>query len=216
MIKTFSGGLVYEYSQEPNNYGLVEIMDSGDIRILPDFMTLKAQLESLPEIVSGKFVQNSLGNLKSSQKPELPKCKKTYPNLEISKTLPKVANNFVEAGIDIQRGKYVELTQDDLTSNYTVFNYKGDPYVIDDTIEIVFDHMSGSELIKTSKLGKKQNCKYNNIIPRIQHDIFKHNICHISIGEYILTHHIAGSSLLAKLVIKSLVQFIILEFIYLL
>ncbi|RMD45092.1 hypothetical protein DV735_g172, partial [Chaetothyriales sp. CBS 134920] len=47
MSKVFSGGLVYEYSQEPNNYGLVNISSSGDIALRTDYENLQEQYNSL-------------------------------------------------------------------------------------------------------------------------------------------------------------------------
>lgn len=44
MTGVYSGGLVYEYSEEPSNYGLVEI-DGSDVSTLPDFDALKDALE---------------------------------------------------------------------------------------------------------------------------------------------------------------------------
>lgn len=44
MTSVFSGGLVYEYSQEPNNFGLVEISsDRKSVDKLGDFDALKKQ-----------------------------------------------------------------------------------------------------------------------------------------------------------------------------
>ncbi|KAL2360189.1 beta-glucanosyltransferase [Blastomyces dermatitidis] len=40
MTSVYSGGLAYEYSQEPNNYGLVELKD-GKVKTRKDFDTLK-------------------------------------------------------------------------------------------------------------------------------------------------------------------------------
>ncbi|OAL39148.1 hypothetical protein AYO20_01466 [Fonsecaea nubica] len=47
MTPVYSGGLVYEYSQEPSNYGLVEI-DGNSISELPDFGTLQKQFANTP------------------------------------------------------------------------------------------------------------------------------------------------------------------------
>lgn len=46
MSSVFSGGLVYEYSQEANNYGVVEIKD-GKVSKLPDFDNLKKAFKSV-------------------------------------------------------------------------------------------------------------------------------------------------------------------------
>ncbi|EJT71835.1 1,3-beta-glucanosyltransferase gel2 [Gaeumannomyces tritici R3-111a-1] len=47
MMGVFSGGVVYEYTQEPNNYGLVEVAKDGSVTLLDDYYTLKAQLAKL-------------------------------------------------------------------------------------------------------------------------------------------------------------------------
>lgn len=47
MTAVYSGGLVYEYSQETNHYGLVTINDTG-ISPLPDFTALQSQLKNNP------------------------------------------------------------------------------------------------------------------------------------------------------------------------
>ena len=45
MTSVYSGGLVYEYSQEPSNYGLVSIK-GGSVTELPDFATLQAAFKN--------------------------------------------------------------------------------------------------------------------------------------------------------------------------
>jgi 1,3-beta-glucanosyltransferase GAS3 len=47
MMGVFSGGVVYEYSQEPNNYGLVNITDSGDVELFEDYDLLQEELNQL-------------------------------------------------------------------------------------------------------------------------------------------------------------------------
>ena len=47
MTGTFSGGVVYEYSQEKNNFGLVEIDGSGDLELLVDYDNFQNQLNQL-------------------------------------------------------------------------------------------------------------------------------------------------------------------------
>ncbi|RMZ77724.1 hypothetical protein DV738_g4278, partial [Chaetothyriales sp. CBS 135597] len=47
MSKVFSGGLVYEYSQEPNDYGLVNISSNGDVALRTDYENLREQYNSL-------------------------------------------------------------------------------------------------------------------------------------------------------------------------
>jgi 1,3-beta-glucanosyltransferase GAS3 len=50
MSRVFSGGVIYEYTQEPNNYGLVEMegsSGSGDVTILQDYDNLLQQMNNL-------------------------------------------------------------------------------------------------------------------------------------------------------------------------
>ncbi|EXJ84693.1 hypothetical protein A1O3_05363 [Capronia epimyces CBS 606.96] len=47
MTPVFSGGLIYEYSEEPNNYGLVNLNDNGTVSIFEDYDNLRKQYDSL-------------------------------------------------------------------------------------------------------------------------------------------------------------------------
>ena len=47
MTVVFSGGLIYEYSEEPNNFGLVSLNDNGTVSILQDYDNLRQQYNSL-------------------------------------------------------------------------------------------------------------------------------------------------------------------------
>ena len=50
MATVFSGGLIYEYSNETNNYGLVQISDNGTtVTKLPEFYNLKKKYDSVPD-----------------------------------------------------------------------------------------------------------------------------------------------------------------------
>ncbi|BDD62338.1 1 3-beta-glucanosyltransferase gel2 [Monascus purpureus] len=47
MTQAFSGGLVYEYSEEPNNYGLVQLNSNGSVTLLVDYYNLQKQYNKL-------------------------------------------------------------------------------------------------------------------------------------------------------------------------
>jgi len=47
MTPVFSGGLIYEYTQETSNYGIVQINSDGSINLLSDFNSLQGQFNSL-------------------------------------------------------------------------------------------------------------------------------------------------------------------------
>jgi hypothetical protein len=67
MTGVFSGGVVYEYGQEENNYGLAQVNNDGSIDLLADFRTLQNQY--------AKLDFKSVQNVKAIGKPITPpKC----------------------------------------------------------------------------------------------------------------------------------------------
>jgi 1,3-beta-glucanosyltransferase GAS5 len=47
MTSVFSGGLVYEWTQETDDYGLV-VLSNGNVTLLPDYNNLKSEFEKTP------------------------------------------------------------------------------------------------------------------------------------------------------------------------
>ncbi|RVX67172.1 hypothetical protein B0A52_08606 [Exophiala mesophila] len=47
MTGIFSGGLIYEYSEEPNNYGLVDLNTNGSVSIRVDYNNLREQYNQI-------------------------------------------------------------------------------------------------------------------------------------------------------------------------
>lgn len=90
MTKVYSGGLVYEYSQEASKYGLVEI--NGDsVEELPDFTALKSAYAGTPNPTGdGGYLANGQASqcpsqsstwdvtLKSNELPSLPDGAKDF------------------------------------------------------------------------------------------------------------------------------------------
>ena len=156
MIDVFSGGLVYEFSQEPNNYGLVEIQPNGDVKILRDFIQLKKKFDTLPELDYNYIVQSMKDNAKEIQtklknfKTSIPKCELLYPNLDISKGIPpSIAQTLIETGMDVPHGKYVELTAEEMTSHVKYILENGETLNIVNTIDILVDLEFESHTIKS-------------------------------------------------------------------
>ncbi|KAK8107307.1 1-3-beta-glucanosyltransferase gel2 [Apiospora kogelbergensis] len=58
MTPVFSGGVVYEFAQEPNNYGLAEVNKDDSVKLLSDFKSLKDQYAK----VDWKAVQSVKAN----------------------------------------------------------------------------------------------------------------------------------------------------------
>jgi len=108
MAKVFSGGLVYEFTQEVNKYGLVEFNNNtGKITPLSDFNALKEQFANV-ELPSGDGGSSTSG--KASTCP-------TKSNLwQASDTLPKFPQN---AEIYIQNGGGKPLGNDGPNNMWT-------------------------------------------------------------------------------------------------
>lgn len=90
MTKSYSGGLVYEYSQEESKYGLVEI-DGNNVNELPDFTALKSAFAGTPNPTGdGGYLSNGQASqcpsqsktwdvtLKSNELPSLPDGAKDF------------------------------------------------------------------------------------------------------------------------------------------
>ncbi|CAG8738624.1 32103_t:CDS:2, partial [Racocetra persica] len=59
MTSVWSGGIVYEWSQESNSYGLVEIDKDGNAKKLQDFINLQQQFSKITIPSSGTFTQKN-------------------------------------------------------------------------------------------------------------------------------------------------------------
>lgn len=108
MLEVFSGGLAYEYSQETNNYGLVEILEENNgIKLLSDFHELKKSYNStiIPEFTTDKL----------NNDPKLGKtCQRHYPNLNINIDVNEtLSEKLIEKGVNVAVGKYVQINPKD-------------------------------------------------------------------------------------------------------
>lgn len=103
MTNVFSGGLIYEFAQEPNNYGLVDIAPDGSAQLLPDYDTLKVQYN---------ITKVSYDFSKDRQAPRPEKCKKMYANLMNANApvpdspVPDLVKNGVK---DVKMGSFVHV-----------------------------------------------------------------------------------------------------------
>lgn len=159
MTDVFSGGLLYEYSQQPNNYGLVDYDEDGNVILLPDFSMFKKQITKIkdvvlseelplhnPEIINGKSTKE-VNSLTSK------KCKTQYDNLDISKGTPKslVSISATKRLTNKEKGKYITLSKEDFTCDHKVFTL--DNVIIHDSLTVV----PIAEYI--SDLGNSVSCK---------------------------------------------------------
>lgn len=148
MLGVFSGGLVYEYTQEPNNYGLVQLDTSGDVELLPDYFALQNQFAALQAVDLGSIVRSMLRS--NARETKLRKgrsgamqmeCQDTYNSLDISRgPPPSVYADSAKALVT--PGKYVHLAPEMLKSHHVV-HVNGELYKPEMQVVQVADIMSG-------------------------------------------------------------------------
>ena len=112
MTPVFSGGLVYEYSQEVSNFGLVVINGNGTVNIRSDFDSLQGQYNKLDikSLESGNSTATSLTPPTCNS--NLITIKSFYNQFNIP-DVPPGAQSLIDNGINNpNRGKLVSVTQD--------------------------------------------------------------------------------------------------------
>ncbi|KAK4189934.1 Glucanosyltransferase-domain-containing protein [Podospora australis] len=123
MTDAFSGGIVYEYTQEPNNYGLVNMTDDGPATLMKDFYTLTDQYKKLDfsKIQDTKVAANN--NKAAVCSPKLITTKGFDSNFTLP-VLPPGAQKIIDNGVSPKpSGKLVEIK--DWKVKYTVHNADG-------------------------------------------------------------------------------------------
>jgi hypothetical protein len=126
MTGVFSGGLVYEYSQESNNYGLVDIAKNGQVKTRLDYMTLQKAYAALPEDITVP------SDLKLVKRPEVcpPSDDPIFDHITANHTLPwTLGEDMIKNGVadKVTRGKFV-----DVSTRATKYNIVMDGKVITD------------------------------------------------------------------------------------
>lgn len=167
MIDVFSGGLVYEFTQEPNNYGLVKVRENEDVELLADFLALQNQYHQVPPLDYSHIAEAMRRNSKQLQqafklhKQVIPVCETEYKNLDISRGLPlTVARELTEKGVNVKRGKFVPLRDEQKVSEFSI--YQGGHLILKNPeIRVEVDYMSGKEVLK---LKGYQNSMYNQFL----------------------------------------------------
>lgn len=91
MTGVFSGGLVYEWTQETNDYGLVEL-SNGNVTLLQDYQNLKKEFDETP-LPTGDGGYSSTGQAST--------CPPNSTDFTSWVTLPDIPS---EAEVYIQKG----------------------------------------------------------------------------------------------------------------
>ena len=87
-MTALSGGLVYEYSQEDSNYGLVQINSDGSIKLLTDYDNLRGQYDQL-DLTS---LEKSEATPPVNPAPQCDASLITYPGFSTNFTIPSIPN----------------------------------------------------------------------------------------------------------------------------
>ncbi|KAL3231645.1 1,3-beta-glucanosyltransferase GAS4 [Nakaseomyces bracarensis] len=128
MSSVFSGGLVYEFSEEPNNYGLVKINTDNSVQILPDFKVLKHKYQNVT-LLSAKELKEVADDYPVFKGP-IP-CAREYKNIEIrGKVAENIAANIIKNGVTVPKSGYLaDLKRDDFESPYKIVDVDGMPWL---------------------------------------------------------------------------------------
>jgi len=104
MTGVFSGGLVYEFTQESNNYGLVEIAKDESVEIFKEF-------DSLEEAFSKAPANPTIPNIKKVERPVDCPAESSFENITANLTLPTtLGEEYIKDGVDKKKfvkGKFV-------------------------------------------------------------------------------------------------------------
>lgn len=130
MSNVFSGGMVYEFAQEPNNYGLIDYDEDGNVMILPDFDSFQKSLAAVEAPKAQTFAKKE--SYKRAGKGQQYKvCQLKYENLEVGNGLPRSVGISLKGFTKGDQGSFVKLEPEDLTTTkYRV--YKSDKSLLTD------------------------------------------------------------------------------------
>lgn len=124
LATVFSGGLVYEYSQESNDYGLVEIKDDDSVRLQQDFANLQTAYNkiNMTTTMESDVVNGSFPTCNSALAKAIVAIDSSF---NASFTLPACPDTDMlkNGGGNSNIGKIIDLSG--TASNYSVYNVAG-------------------------------------------------------------------------------------------
>lgn len=174
MIEVFSGGLVYEFTQEPNNYGLVKVNGDQLVTVLQDYLTLRHQYSALPDIN-----YPLLEDVRSAKPPVIPSCKDLYANIGVRELPNSVAGSFITNGVTVAKGRYVDLDERQFVSPFLVFDEQGkifleprvEPFenIVEVPVAALENSMYDEEPLGFLKLLKSVTTAFSNLGPSKGH-----------------------------------------------
>ncbi|RDW70496.1 1,3-beta-glucanosyltransferase gel2 [Aspergillus mulundensis] len=123
MTATFSGGLVYEYTQEDNDYGLVKVNDNDTLTLLVDFDNLQTQYAKLDmdRISSSNATQTSVKSIKCSA--DLIQNGTFSSNFTLPAKPPGVQKLIDDGYTKVDAGKIVDVESQEVST--TIYDHNG-------------------------------------------------------------------------------------------
>lgn len=115
MTEVFSGGLVYEFTEEPNNYGLVQLDSSKNVKTLKDFTRLQAAYSKVEDtqIPTGQKLYERPRTCADEDD-------SIFEHITANHTLPNTLGaEFIKDGVKTTRGKLLTSLKT-TTSKYKV------------------------------------------------------------------------------------------------
>ncbi|EPS38098.1 hypothetical protein H072_8156 [Dactylellina haptotyla CBS 200.50] len=120
MNTVFSGGIVYEFNQEANNYGLVDVdPKTGDAKILPDYVTLR-----------DVYSKVSLPTGNTARKISRPKCSDVFPKIkafDARAAIPQIDDitKLIKTGVKVTAGQLIDVDLDLTGHKWTITDVSG-------------------------------------------------------------------------------------------
>ncbi|KAI9717210.1 MAG: hypothetical protein M1828_007403 [Chrysothrix sp. TS-e1954] len=109
-MSVFSGGLVYQWTQEENNFGLVQVNNNGSVSLLSDYNALQMRFLGLDQT----FLQSQNATAKALVRPKCSSDLITNSNFNNSFTLPsqpKGVAQLIKSGVGGRVGNLVPVTK---------------------------------------------------------------------------------------------------------
>lgn len=175
MTDVFSGGLVYEFHQEDNNYGLVEYDSEGNVKLLKDYHTLKEIFKNLKAKYNDNVIKQNFQNNKNAKGKKLlfntqsiisQDCESQYDNIVTQQSLPSVDSieDVIHTGVSSVKGKYVPLKESNLKQDFLIVDINNKPYLQNEQIKIAKypKGKKGSKAEYSTETEEKTNEKKSN------------------------------------------------------
>ncbi|KAL3486392.1 Glucanosyltransferase-domain-containing protein [Aspergillus germanicus] len=124
MSQAFSGGLVYEYTQEENDYGLVQLNDNDTLSLLVDFENLQGQYAKLDmdRIRASNSTQTNAKPVQCSR--DLIQNGTFSSNFTLPAKPPGVQDLIDNGYHEVEAGQLVDVESEDVET--TIYDHNGE------------------------------------------------------------------------------------------